>query len=132
MLRSCLINNGMVVILCIKNCMGAGMVVSALAPGSSSFVYRLLLQADWFRLCRSIFLELWIVGWMKVRPLLSDKNELREVLKLRKDLSFVLGLMSYALCVGRGRVAGWYMNCIHEYIYTIYLFPNVRADALFK
>ena len=83
--------------------MGAGMVVSALAPGSSSFVYRLLLQADWFRLCRSIFLELWIVGWMKVQPLLSDKNGLREVLKLRKDLSFVLGLMSYALCVGRRR-----------------------------
>jgi len=83
--------------------MGAGMVVSALAPGSFSFFYRLLLQADWFRLCRSIFLELWIVGWMKVQPLLSDKNGLREVLKLRKDLSFVLGLMSYALCVGRGR-----------------------------
>ncbi len=68
---------------------------------------------------------------MKVRPLLSDKNGLREVLKLRKDLSFVLGLMSYALCVGRGG-GGWYMNCIHDYIYTIYLFPNVRADALFK
>ena len=71
---------------------------------------------------------------MKVQPLLSDKNGLREVLKLRKDLSFVLGLMSYALCVGRGRwmVAGGYMNCIHDYIYTIYLFPNVRADSLFK
>ena len=112
------------------------MVVSALAPGSFSFFYRLLLQADWFRLCRSIFLELWIVGWMKVQPLLSDKNGLREVLKLRKDLSFVLGLMSYALCVGRGRGGwrggGWYMNCIHDYIYTIYLFPNVRADSLFK
>jgi hypothetical protein len=54
--------------------MGAGMVVSALAPGSFSFFYRLQLQADWFRLCRSIFLELWIVGWMKVRRLLYDMN----------------------------------------------------------
>ncbi len=63
----------MVVILCIKNYMGAGMV-SAMAPGSFSFFYRLQLQADWFRLYRSVFLVIEIAGWMKLQSVLYDMN----------------------------------------------------------